>query len=69
MYAVFYTKDFNADLTSENLDVKLYKKYVCKNKALQCAWIRNRLISQQVLGRHYYVYDLENKECLSAVAA
>lgn len=69
MYAVIYTTDFNNDLTKKDVTVKLHKQYATKKAALKCAYNRNNLISQQVIGNHFYVYDLEKNECLSAEAA
>ncbi len=68
MYAVIYTTGFNKDLKSKDVQVKVYKQYKTKRAALLNTWKRNNMISQQVIGHHFYVYDQTNREFLSAKA-
>jgi ribosomal protein S19 len=69
MYAVIYTTGFNKDLKSEDVQVKVYKIYKTKRAALLNTWKKNQMISHQVIGHHFYVYDQLNREFLSAHAA
>lgn len=66
MYAVFFSTDFNKDLTDPKANVKLFKRYKNLTPALKCAYGRNQLISSHIEGRTYFVYDPQKKVVLSA---
>ncbi len=52
--------------TGEYENFKGYKEYVRKEVALRTCWLRSRLISQQVLGITYLVYDRKENTLLQS---
>jgi hypothetical protein len=66
MYAVIYTHGFQTDLTANNVKPHIFKVYKKKETALKCAYTRNQMISQQVLGVTYFVYEKETQQVLRA---
>jgi hypothetical protein len=69
MYAVIYTHSNQTDLTKADVLPYLYKTFKSLKSALKCAYKRNEMIRQQVLGITYFVYDKNNHEILRAEAA